>query len=168
VLADEDRYADEFLLANERLTEAGFEHYEVSNFARPGLRSRHNFVYWRGDPYAALGPGAHAFFPPVRRWNVRSWPAYRQALLEERLPLEGMETIDEGAGRVERAWLGLRTADGLRVVGSDRARIVERWVHLGLAAMEQGVVRLTPTGWLLLDELASEMAGAAADPEATD
>ena len=80
-LAAEDRYADEYLLAHERLTAAGFEHYEVSNFGLPGRRSRHNFTYWTGAPYAALGPGSHAFYPPLRRWNVRSWDDYRRMLL---------------------------------------------------------------------------------------
>ena len=88
-LADEDRYADEYLLAHQRLTAAGFEHYEVSNFGRPGRRSRHNGVYWVGLPYAALGPGSHAYDPPVRSWNLRDWLAYRDAIAAGRLPIEG-------------------------------------------------------------------------------
>ena len=112
-LADEDRYADEFLLAHERLSAAGFEHYEVSNFCKPGRRSRHNAAYWTAGPYAALGPGAHAFFPPLRRWNLRSWTAYREAILAGHLPLEGEEQIDAEDAALERAWLGLRTDLGL-------------------------------------------------------
>jgi oxygen-independent coproporphyrinogen III oxidase len=159
-LADEDRYADEFLLAHERLTAAGFEHYEVSNFGLPGKRSRHNSVYWTGAPYAALGPGAHAFHPPLRRWNVRSWDAYRDALLAGSLPLEDEETVDEETAGLERAWLGLRTDHGHRVETDAERRLADAWVERGWAAVDGDVVRLTAEGWLLLDRLAVEMAAA--------
>jgi oxygen-independent coproporphyrinogen III oxidase len=78
-MPDEDRYADEFLLAHERLTGAGYRHYEVSNFARGDRESRHNRVYWSGSPYIGLGSGAHSYYPPLRRWNTRSWSAYRDS-----------------------------------------------------------------------------------------
>lgn len=162
-LADEDDYADEYLLAHRVLTDAGFEHYEVSNFGRPGCRSRHNFVYWAGEPYGALGPGAHAFHPPLRRWNLRSWTAYRDALRAGSLPIDGQETIDAEAMDLERIWLGLRTAGGYRF-GSHvplRRELAERWAARGLASLADGAVRLTPEGWLLLDQLAVEMQQAA-------
>lgn len=163
-LADEDRYADEYLLAHERLRGAGFEHYEVSNFGRPGRRSRHNFAYWNGVPYAALGPGAHAFYPPLRRWNVRSWDAYRTILLDEgRLPTDGEETVDAETAGLERAWLLLRTDAGwpLADAGEAELRLAETWTAQGWAAIADGVLRLTAEGWLLLDRLAVEMASAA-------
>jgi len=163
-LADEDRYADEYLLAHHTLTGAGFEHYEVSNFGLPGRRSRHNFAYWTGEPYAALGPGAHAFHPPLRRWNVRSWDDYRRMLLEEgRLPTDGEETVDEETAALERAWLLLRTDQGwpLATVGAAERRLAEVWTRQGWAREDAGVLRLTADGWLLLDRLAVEMAEAA-------
>lgn len=163
-LADEDRYADEYLLAHERLRGAGFEHYEVSNFGRPGRRSRHNFAYWTGVPYAALGPGAHAFHPPLRRWNVRSWDAYRTMLLDEgRLPTDGEETVDAETAGLERAWLLLRTDAGwpLADAGEAELRLADTWTARGWAAIGDGVLRLTAEGWLLLDRLAVEMASAA-------
>src|SRR5690606_19774273 len=92
-LAGEDRYAEEYLLAHERLGAAGFEPYEVSNFSLSGRRSRHNIAYWTGAPYAALGPGAHAFYPPLRRWNLRGWQAYREAIEDHRLPIDGHEEV---------------------------------------------------------------------------
>jgi oxygen-independent coproporphyrinogen-3 oxidase len=164
VLADEDRYADEYLLAHHTLTAVGFEHYEVSNFGLPGRRSRHNFVYWTGAPYAALGPGAHGFHPPLRRWNVRSWDAYRHMLLDEgRLPVDGEEEVDEEAAGLERAWLLLRTDQGWPMHGAGDAerRLAETWTRQGWARETGGVVRLTAEGWLLLDRLAVEMAAAA-------
>ena len=168
-LADEDRYADEYLLAHERLTGAGFEHYEVSNFGLPGRRSRHNFAYWTGAPYAALGPGAHAFYPPLRRWNVRSWDAYRTMLLDEgRLPTDGEETVDADTAGLERAWLLLRTDAGWPLIDAGEAelRLAETWTAQGWARVTDGVLRLTAEGWLLLDRLAVEMASAAERREA--
>jgi oxygen-independent coproporphyrinogen III oxidase len=155
-LAGEDRYADEYLLASQRLTAAGLEHYEVSNFGRPGLHSRHNFTYWTGDPYAALGPGAHAYLPPQRRWNTRSWNEYADSLARGRLPLEGSEEIDGETEDLERAWLHLRTRRPFRPdLANDReARLVRFWVENDFAEPVADAVRMTPRGWLLLDELA--------------
>ena len=75
-LPTEGRYEQEYLLAVDRLAEAGYEAYEVSNFARPGFASQHNSVYWSGEPYVGLGNGAHSYRHPVRRWNLRDWDAY--------------------------------------------------------------------------------------------
>lgn len=161
-LADEDRYADEFLRAHERLTAAGFEHYEVSNFCRPGRQSRHNAVYWTGAPYAALGPGAHAFFPPLRRWNLRSWTAYREAILDGRLPLDGEERIGAEDAALERVWLGLRTQLGLPLteLSPVQHELSQQWCRQGWALRAEGVLRLTAAGWLLLDRLAVDFAAA--------
>jgi oxygen-independent coproporphyrinogen-3 oxidase len=161
-MAGEDRYADEYLLAHEMLTAAGFEHYEVSNFARPGLRSRHNFAYWTGAPYAALGPGAHAFQPPVRSWNLRDWPAYRDALAGGQLPIEGEEHVSREDTELERVWLGLRTDAGFPLAPDaalqrDLSRL---WEARGWTRIDDGRVRLTAEGWLLLDRLAVDLAAA--------
>lgn len=164
-LADEDRYADEYLLAHRTLTAAGFEHYEVSNFGLPGRRSRHNFAYWTGVPYAALGPGAHSYHPPLRRWNVRGWGAYRDALAAGRLPVEGEERVDEETAGLERAWLGLRTDLGHPLVAELERRLAALWEAQGWAEVVDGVVRLSAEGWLRLDRLAVEMA-AAGEPAA--
>ncbi|HET8654970.1 MAG TPA: radical SAM family heme chaperone HemW [Longimicrobiaceae bacterium] len=161
-LADEDRYAEEYLLAHRVLTAAGFEHYEVSNFALPGRRSRHNFVYWTGAPYAALGPGAHAFHPPLRRWNLRAWEAYREAISHGQLPIGGEERVSAEDALLERIWLGLRTDRGLPLddvtpVQRDLGRL---WTERGWAAEHRRVLRLTAEGWLLLDRLAVDFASA--------
>jgi oxygen-independent coproporphyrinogen-3 oxidase len=156
---DEERYGEEYLLAAETLVGAGYEHYEVSNFARPGARSRHNGAYWSGAPYLGLGNGAHSYAPPVRRWNLRDWEEYAMKARSARSPEEGREALDAAALRLERVWLGLRTSDGLEVVAlGDRA--VDRaaaWARTGLATLEGGTVRLTAEGWLLLDRLAVEL-----------
>jgi oxygen-independent coproporphyrinogen-3 oxidase len=159
-LADEDGYADEYLLAHRALTAAGFEHYEVSNFGLPGRRSRHNGIYWTGEPYAALGPGAHAFHPPLRRWNVRGWDDYRRMLAAGRLPTEDEETVDADGAALEAVWLGLRTDAGWPLSGAspEQLALADEWRERGWATAEGGMLRLTAEGWLLLDRLAVEMA----------
>ena len=68
---DDDRAADLYALASDRLAADGWHAYEISNWARPGHESRHNLAYWHRLPYEAVGPGAHAFDGQVRRWNAR-------------------------------------------------------------------------------------------------
>lgn len=161
---DEDQYREEFLEAAEALGAAGYEQYEVSNFARPGAASRHNQAYWTGAAYLGLGNGAHSFADPVRRWNQRDWSAYAQMVGEGRSPEESREVLEDGDRRLEAVWLGLRTSRGLDMAGlPDVARVrAEAWVRSGLAEMEGTTVRLTPEGWLLLDELAVELDGLSA------
>ena len=77
---DDDRAAAQYRLAVDRLGAAGFRGYEISNWARPGHESRHNLVYWRREPYEAVGPGAHAFDGSMRRWNAARLDGYLAAL----------------------------------------------------------------------------------------
>ena len=114
-VAREARYREEFLEAAETLAAAGFRHYEVSNFARPGSESRHNRVYWTGGAYLGLGNGAHSYLHPVRRWNLRDWPAYAAAARDARLPVADEERLDPLAGRLETLWLGLRIREGIEL-----------------------------------------------------
>jgi oxygen-independent coproporphyrinogen-3 oxidase len=156
---DEERYREEYLLAAEILGSEGYEHYEVSNFARPGMQSRHNLTYWLGDPYLGLGNGAHSYAPPVRRWNGRSWEDYAARVREGNSPEEGRETLDAQAVALEGAWLGLRTSRGIPMarMGANELALVAEWVRQGLAEEKDGSARLTPTGWLVLDRLAVEL-----------
>jgi len=159
VALDEDRYRGEYLLAVERLTGAGYDHYEVSNFARDGLVSRHNSVYWSGAPYLGLGNGAHSFVAPVRRWNLREWEHYRSRLADSESPVAESETLDAAALQLEKLWLGLRTSAGL---GTDELdpkamSVVERWTSGGLARCLNDRVVLTAEGWLVMDRLTVEL-----------
>ena len=152
---DDEQYSREFLRAAEVLTGAGYVHYEVSNFARPGFEARHNGVYWRLEPYLGLGNGAHSYAHPVRRWNERDWEAYRERAVNGRSPEAQRETLDASAHELERGWLGLRTVDGISAPepGSKQDALVRRWVEEGLALREGSRVRLTTEGWLMLDRL---------------
>ena len=155
--AGEDRYEEEFLRANERLSAGGFEHYEVSNFARPGLASRHNSSYWRGVPYAAVGPSAHAFDGLRRRWNVAPYAEWVRRLREAKDPSGGEELLS-GENRIaEDVYLGLRTTAGLALANDGERSLVAPWVQAGWATIDDAArtVRLTPLGWLRLDALAA-------------
>lgn len=160
VLADDDRYATEYMAAVDTLGAAGYRPYEVSNFSRPGRESRHNRAYWRHLPYLGLGPGAHSFLPPARCWNVRDWAEYRQRLADGRSAEDGSERLSEDDVALERVWLGLRSDDGLETAGLAPAQqgLVAGWLGSGLATATAHRVRLTPGGWLLLDRLAVELA----------
>jgi oxygen-independent coproporphyrinogen-3 oxidase len=156
---DDVQYREEYLEAACRLEAAGYRHYEVSNFARPGAEARHNAVYWSGAPYLGLGNGAHSYAPPVRRWNVRDWESYRTRLLEGASVEEGREEVDSEAAALERAWLELRTARGIEspAKGSQSEAVTKRWRAARLADVTDGRVRLTTLGWLELDRLALEL-----------
>lgn len=162
-LADEASYEEEYLLAAERLTGEGYEHYEVSNFARPGRASRHNRSYWEGAPYLGLGPGAHSYLPPARRWNTRDWTEYRRRLESGAPAVDGTEEVGEPEQRLERTWLGLRTSAGVQPDGPGQLRLAETWRRHGWAdPATDGRVRLTARGWLLLDRLAVDLDAASA------
>ena len=153
---DEDRYASEFLAADVELTRTGFQHYEVSNYALPGRRARHNSAYWSRAPFLGLGPSAHSGWGRERQWNLREWAAYLAAADRGADPAAGHEGLDDAAIAMEELYLGLRTREGLpaeRIQGDTRSR----WVADGWAVLEDGRLRLTPEGWLRLDVLAAHL-----------
>ena len=156
---DEERYRAEYLFAADFLRAEGYEHYEVSNFARPGHASRHNAVYWDGRPYLGIGNGAHSYAHPLRRWNVRDWAAYQERVVAGRSPEEARERVDDDAHRMERIWLGLRTRQGVPApaAGSPGEALMRRWRREGWATLEEERVRLTPQGWMILDELSVQL-----------
>ena len=129
---DEERYAAEFLAADRALAREGYEHYEVSNAARPGRRARHNGAYWRRAPFIGLGPSAHSAFGRRRQWNLREWAAYERAIAEGRSVVAGVEDLSPEAVELEEIYLGLRTVDGLPV---DRLppESVAAWTDAGWA-----------------------------------
>jgi oxygen-independent coproporphyrinogen-3 oxidase len=154
----DDRYAEEFLLAHDRLTAAGFEHYEVSNFAIAGRKSRHNSAYWTGAPYAGIGPSAHSFDGANRIWNIKPYSGWLDSLAKGESSIEGTEHIDSENAFTEKVYLGLRTQSGYPVEGHDRAT-AEQWARAGWAVIDGDLVRLNPEGWLRLDSLAAGLTG---------
>ena len=170
--ADEEAERAMFELAIDRLTGAGYEHYEVSNFAQPGCRCRHNEAYWDCRPWEAFGPGAARFDGRTRITNHRSpftWMTRVLAGADASGDIDAM-TAEEAAR--ERVVVGLRRRDGIdrdrfrAASGFDLDAIagaaIRRWVAAGLA-VDTGVVRLTPAGLLVSDGLwADVLSGAGA------
>jgi oxygen-independent coproporphyrinogen-3 oxidase len=156
--AAEERYADEFLHAHRRMTEEGFTHYEVSNFARAGRESRHNSAYWTGASYLGIGPAAHSYDGERRRWNVKPYAEWLRILRGGGAVIEGEELIDREIAATERVYLGLRTLNGYQVGASDRVA-AEQWTRAGWAVIDGDLVRLNAEGWLRLDSLAAGLTG---------
>ena len=155
-LPADDRYAEEYLLAHDKLSAVGYQFYEVSNAARDGFRSRHNSAYWSGEPYLGLGPAAHSFDGRTRRWNLSAWEAYRRAITEGRSPIESEEVLTAEEQELERVYLALRTSDGLALSNFPTFQL-SGWVAEGWAVEEGGRVRCTPEGWLRLDGLVAKL-----------
>jgi oxygen-independent coproporphyrinogen-3 oxidase len=153
----DERYEDEFLQAHDMLSAAGFAHYEVSNFGRPGRQSRHNTTYWSDRPYVGLGPSAHGFDGRVRRWNASAYADWAQRIAGRTDPIDGSEILTAENQIAERVYLGLRTTAGLVISDAEVAR-VRAWVEAGWARAISGTrVVLTPLGWLRLDSLAADL-----------
>jgi oxygen-independent coproporphyrinogen-3 oxidase len=139
----------------------GFEHYEVSNYAQPGFRSRHNQIYWRAAEYLAAGPGACGFVGDVRYANLKPVPRYCASLEAGRLPLDSVERLTPRQRLSERLFLGLRTSDGVpaawlaeRLMGDAALRRrVASWEEAGLLRRDGDRVRLTEAGFLVSDDL---------------
>lgn len=159
-VASEESYEEQFLAANSQLRAAGYEHYEVSNFAKPGKRAAHNSAYWRGVPYIGLGPSAHGFDGNTRRWNQSAYTEWQRTVSKGRDPEDGHEFLTAENRVTEDVYLGLRTSDGLAVTPAD-ASLIDQWRAAGwledTISGDSGRVRCTPMGWLRLDALASAL-----------
>ena len=148
-----------------RRRRAGFEHYEISNYARPGFRSRHNQVYWRAAEYLAVGPGACGFVGDVRYAQRQAGGALLRDLEAGALPIDTSERLTPRQRLGERLILGLRLVDGVprgwldaRVEGDAAlARTLARWREAGLLAERAERVALTESGFLVSDTLFADL-----------
>lgn len=157
VESPDERYESEFLNAHETLIAAGFEHYEVSNFALPGRRALHNSAYWERVPYVGIGPSAHGFDGQVRRWNEAAYVEWARRAVGGTDPIAGSESLNADDIAAEDAYLGLRTSDGLRIDETERGRVAA-WIEQGWARVGEGNrLVLTPSGWLRLDALTAAL-----------
>ncbi len=163
----EEEIEEMFLLLWERTRARGFEHYEISNYSRPGYACRHNLLYWKVEPFIGLGPAAASYLRGTRKKNVEGLSAYMQALREERLPLVEEEKLDKEAHFREAVILGLRLIEGVeRKELQDRFGFdlvayygvrLERLVRQGLVSWEGERLKLTPKGLLLANVVAREL-----------
>src|SRR5437870_9886586 len=156
----------QYRLMTELAAEAGFEHYEVSNYARPGHRSAHNQIYWRAEEYLGFGPGACGYLGDVRYANVKPVDRRAAMIADGLAPVDSHETLTPRQRMAERPMLGLRMREGVparwmeeRVaVDGPRLRgVLAAWTERGLLVTEGGRARLTEPGFLLSDALFMEL-----------
>jgi oxygen-independent coproporphyrinogen-3 oxidase len=160
-LPDEDTVVAQYWTLARAAAARGFEHYEVSNYARPGHRARHNLGYWRAAEYLAAGPGACGFVGDVRYGNIKPLSRWRAAIAAGSLPVETAERLTPRQRLAERLILGLRTSDGVpaawlaeRVAGEPAlARRIEEWQAAGHLCIDAERARLTEAGFLVSDAL---------------
>jgi oxygen-independent coproporphyrinogen-3 oxidase len=144
----------------------GYEQYEVSNFARPGYKSRHNSNYWNHQPYLGFGPSAHSFWQKRRWWNVSNVVEYAVRLERGVLPVAGEEQLTLDQMRTEEIFLGLRS-EGIDVAGFQKRyetnlldvhrQTIDHLLNIRLATLEADRLRLTSKGYPLCDEISSSL-----------
>jgi oxygen-independent coproporphyrinogen-3 oxidase len=171
---DDDDQADKYELADDRLTAAGFEWYEISNWARPGEECRHNLLYWEQGQYVGIGCAAHGHHIAAdgmarRWWNVRTPERYIAAISAGASPEAGNEVLDAAGRSRERLALALRTREGVALIGETAgqafADCVDELVEAGLLEPRGDRMALTRRGRLLGNDVAVRML-AALDAEA--
>lgn len=153
---DGDRDADHFYAAIDLLHAAGYEHYEISNYAKPGHRSLHNQAYWRGADYLGLGPSAYSTHRRTRWKNVADTTEYIRLVNEQRVPIVESEDLNDRQWLMERVALELRTAEGMarERVDVSLAHTLQTLVEEGLVLVHEGRIRLTRSGKGLTDRIA--------------
>jgi oxygen-independent coproporphyrinogen-3 oxidase len=162
---NEQQSAAQFLMLMDAMQIQGFEHYEISNFCRPGHYSRHNSNYWRGVPYLGIGPSAHSYNGDIRQWNIANNAKYMQSIGDNTLPAE-IEELTESNRLNEYIMTSLRTVWGLdldylnaiaggtaAILAKEAVSFLEReWI-----TQKDNKIYLTQTGKLYADHIAAEL-----------
>lgn len=166
-----DRQSEQFLLLMQWLGEAGYEHYEISNFAKPGYRSRHNSSYWQGKYYYGFGPSAHSFDGSSRWWNIANNNQYIQSIQKGILPFE-KEVLTPVQQINEHIMISLRTKEGLDLdslpdnsrgvlsresVAGAILRKSQKFIGQGWMIGENNQLVLTNEGKLMADGIAADL-----------
>lgn len=184
---DPDLAADMYDLARWVLSGAGYRHYEISNWARPGYESRHNLIYWRNEPYLGAGPGAHSRLGQYRFWAALSpgdyarraaqwqqadagrWRGFGDAELRQARTVDGWEYINADTAAAETMFLGLRLLDGLHLPGASAAvgqdlaaryrAEIEELLALGLLRRDGDTIRLPESACLIANQVFTRFLG---------
>jgi oxygen-independent coproporphyrinogen-3 oxidase len=162
-LVDDEIASNQFLLARELLTAAGYHQYEISNYAKPGYESQHNLRYWQNREYIGIGAGAAGYIDRSRYTNIAELEAYARNLLRNRVPRFEEEVITDELYKEETIILNLRTALGLdkadfaqrfaESIESAYGKVIKKYVGLGLMEDLHGKLRLTPAGFLQSNQI---------------
>jgi oxygen-independent coproporphyrinogen-3 oxidase len=159
----EDEMAEFYEMAQEALRAAGYHHYEISNWAKPGFESKHNLKYWRREPYLGFGAGAHSFSGTERWANAHDAAAYVTAVQSGRLPVEQHEKLTAESALEEELFLGLRQLDGIdvgRIEQEYGVTVTNRFDPLasaGLIERKGNLVRLAPEKLSVSNEVFVEL-----------
>ena len=163
---DPEKQARQFLLLIDWMEQAGYEHYEISNFAKPGFRSKHNSSYWQGEPYYAFGPAAHAFDGKKRKWNIANNALYIQSLQQGIIPSEE-EILTETQQLNEYIMTSLRTMEGLdleyvsKKFGEEKNNLIKaagnKYISTGRLKEIDRKLILTKEGKLFADGIAANL-----------
>lgn len=161
VVSDEEQ-ATMFRWTQNRLTAAGYDQYEISNYAVPGRRSRHNLACWQGRSYLGLGISSHSFDGTQRSWNVRDLDTYLQRIETAGNATADHETLTADQRKLERLMLGLRTSEGIDADWSDEpsaTATVATLLDHKVLEQRDGRLRLTPRGRTVADSVCEQLAG---------
>jgi len=163
---DPEKQARHFELLMEWMEAAGYEHYEISNFSKPGMRSQHNSSYWQGEHYIGLGPAAHSFNGHSRQWNIANNALYIKAITEGTIPFE-METLTPTQALNEYIMTSLRTSEGLsfekvkRIWDEEKAIEIRKnatiYILQDNAFINNDYLQLSRKGKLLADGIAADL-----------
>ena len=163
---DEQTSSDHFTALVHELARSGYEQYEVSNFCKPGMQSKHNSAYWLGKKYLGIGPSAHSFNGISRQWNVANNPRYAKGWMTGNPEFE-IETLDERTRLNEYLMTRLRTTWGVDLEYIQSTFNIDLWqieneflqglMHDGLMTKENATIKLTTHGLLQADRIASEL-----------
>ena len=159
---DEEAAARQFEILMDFAEAEGYEHYEISNFARPGRRAVHNSAYWQNLPYLGIGPSAHSFDGVRRQYNIAHNARYIAAIGEGRLPAE-TESLNDAQRYNETVLTALRLTEGLdiRALPPSRAAYfaaqIAPWLNSGHVREQKGRYALTRSGKLLADRIATDV-----------
>ena len=155
---DDDLAAEKYLLADKEFTAAGFQWYELSNWAKPDSLSKHNLAYWLGENWWGAGPGAHSHLNGKRFWNVKHPNLYKEKIQSNLSPIADSEVLEEIQIASEKLMLSLRLPSGVEKESLNQDQISElsdyvESGHLDLLNWNQGRATLTLEGRLIADQI---------------
>ncbi|MEE3235022.1 MAG: coproporphyrinogen-III oxidase family protein, partial [Candidatus Latescibacterota bacterium] len=158
---DEDLDAFQYEWIRREMLKAGYLHYEVSNFSKPGYLCRHNSVYWCDKPYIGVGLSSHSYYYPQRWWNTCNLESYMDRIEHGSNVVEGEEVLSNQTALRDRFWLGLRTHQGVRLTAREQLLLSNhlRYKDIegsGRWGIENGFLRISPDSFVLADSLAVE------------
>ena len=162
---DDDQMAEKYIMVDQRLSDAGFDWYELSNWSKADGRSEHNQVYWRGGEWWGIGPGAHSYLDGRRWWNIKSPIRYIEAISHGDSVEAKDEILTETNRADERIMLMMRLRDGLQrsELTSEQVRVIDGFVATGVidqTAWHEGRVMLTLQGRLIADRVVRDVVAA--------